>query len=459
MFSIRILAVALCTTVLSSTAAAQSTIVLNQPGTQVTDTTVRSGAYTNINYDTGPLLTRRSVDADWERRTILQFDTESTIPSGAQITSATLTLTVKSSLGSTIRPLQAFRVTESFQEEVATWLRRDATANWLTPGVTLAEQSGAGSAGSLVGSKVVIDLTTAVQRAVNGEFVSRSTRLLLLDSGGDAKESYREYYPSEDGNAANRPTLSIVIANGAAVPLKVLQWNIAQGYGEDGLSNINRIVAFIVLNRPDVVSFNEIMMRSSSNHPQRIADGIRAQTGETWSYHWVQKTGGATGEGEAVMTRLAMEAVDDYLLTVSRSVAMVRVNVNGRNLSLFSTHLDHQSSGTRLSQVRQLVTWSATHAEQRIIAGDFNGWPGTNEINEMLKTHIDGWATAKTAGTAFSYPGNPDGNTRNTRIDFVFASKGATFLSVDSARVYDTRDASGKRPSDHNPLIVTFLVR
>jgi endonuclease/exonuclease/phosphatase (EEP) superfamily protein YafD len=77
----------------------------------------------------------------------------------------------------------------------------------------------------------------------------------------------------------------------------------------------------------------------------------------------------------------------------------------------------------------------------------------------MLKTHVDGWGAAKTAGTAFSYPGNPDGNTRTTRIDYVFASKGATFLSVDNARVYDTRDASGRRPSDHNPLIVTFLVR
>ncbi len=190
-----------------------------------------------------------------------------------------------------------------------------------------------------------------------------------------------------------------------------------------------------------------------------IADRLYALTGETWRYHWIQKWGAATGEGEAVMTRLPIDASADYLLTVQRSVAMARVTVNGRNVSVFSTHLDHQSSSTRVSQVRQLVTWSATFPEQRIVAGDFNGWPGTAEYNEMALTHNDGWAVARTAGTALSFPGNPDGNTRNTRIDYVWYSRQATALAVTAAQVFDLRDASGVRPSDHNPLIVTFEVR
>jgi endonuclease/exonuclease/phosphatase family metal-dependent hydrolase len=138
---------------------------------------------------------------------------------------------------------------------------------------------------------------------------------------------------------------------------------------------------------------------------------------------------------------------------------MVRVTVNGRNVSVFSTHLDHQSSSTRVSQVRQLVNWSATYPEQRIVAGDFNGWPGTPEYNEMALTHNDGWAVARAAGTALSFAGNPDGNTRNTRIDYVWSSKQATALTVTGAQVFDLRDANGVRPSDHNPLIVTFGVR
>ena len=139
------------------------------------------------------------------------------------------------------------------------------------------------------------------------------------------------------------------------------------------------------------------------------------------------------------MTRLDIEAKDDYLLSVSRSVAMARLNVNGRIVNVFSTHLDHQASSTRLTQVKQLVAWADNHAEQRIVAGDFNGWPGTPEINEMLKTYNDGWLVAKSKGVAVSYSGNPDGNTRNTRIDYVWASKGASALTVTRAQVFHTQ--------------------
>jgi endonuclease/exonuclease/phosphatase family metal-dependent hydrolase len=84
------------------------------------------------------------------------------------------------------------------------------------------------------------------------------------------------------------------------------------------------------------------------------------------------------------MTRLGIDATDEYLLTAQRSVSMVRLHINGRIVDMFSTHLDQNSSATRLAEVKQLVTWSVAEPEQRIVAGDFNGWPGTAEINEML---------------------------------------------------------------------------
>jgi endonuclease/exonuclease/phosphatase family metal-dependent hydrolase len=459
--------------VVVGTAAAQSTVVLNQPATQVTDTTIRSGSSANKNFDGEPLITRSSDDPEWERRAILKFDTENFLTKGTRIASATLTLTVKTGLGSSgqTRPLQAFRVTQAFQEGEATWMTRQGTSRWGTPGGDVAGQVGAGNASNKAGAKVNIDLTSLVQQTSDGDFSSRYTRVLLADGGADAKESYREYYSSEDSDPSRRPTLTIVLASGSTTTpppsqpstssstIKVLQWNIAQGYGQDGKSNIDRVVAFIVAKRPDVISFNEIMHYSSGSQVKTIADKLRAQTGETWTYKWVQKSGSSSGEGECVMTRLDVDATDDFLLSAARSVAMITINVNGRNVNVFSTHLDHQASSTRVAQVKQLVAWAATQPEQRIIAGDFNGWPGTPEINEMLKTHTDGWLAAKSKGVAVTFPSNPDGNTRNTRIDYVWYSKGATALNVTRAEVFDTRDSSGKKPSDHNPLIVTIQVR
>ena len=87
----------LCSTSLFvGVSSAQTTVVLNQSGTQVTDTTIRNGTYANTNCDGATILTRNSAaDPNWERRAILKFDTANTIPAGSKISSAKLTLTLR----------------------------------------------------------------------------------------------------------------------------------------------------------------------------------------------------------------------------------------------------------------------------------------------------------------------------------------------------------------------------
>jgi endonuclease/exonuclease/phosphatase family metal-dependent hydrolase len=459
-------ATALCSvSLLCGTAAAQTTVVLNQPG-EVTDTTIRNGAYVNTNYARSVLLTRASSVPDWERRALLKFDTENTIPENATITSARLTLTVRTGLGNAgeRRSVQTYRVPEGFLEEDATWNRRMNSSNWSRPGGSLAEQYGDADVSNVPGTRVTFDVTALVQRVVNGDFGARWTPIGLVDESGPAKESYREYYQSEDSDASRRPSLTVVYtavtttppSTGTGTSLRVLQWNIAQGWGTDGLSNIDRVVNWVVQMRPDLISFNEIIKYSTSNQPQILCDRLRARTGQPWAYHWAQKTGATGGEGVAVLSRLPIEDRGSHLLSYGRSVAMVSVTVNGRRVNFFSTHLDHQYSSRRLQQVIELKAWAATFQEQRIVAGDFNWYPGTTEINKMVENYWDGWAVARSQGTAISYAGNPDGNTRNNRIDYVFKSRGASALDITGAQVYDAR--STDRTSDHQPLIVSFRV-
>lgn len=68
-------------------------------------------------------------------------------------------------------------------------------------------------------------------------------------------------------------------------------------------------------------------------------------------------------------------------------------------------------------------------------------------------------AEAKADGTAIAYPGNEDGNTRNSRIEYIFLSRQASNISIVSSQVCDARDpkngdAVGSRPDDdlRNPL-------
>ena len=104
------------------------------------------------------------------------------------------------------------------------------------------------------------------------------------------------------------------------------------------------------------------------------------------------------------------------------------------------------------------MNYATGFAEDRIITGDFNGVPGTTEINTMTNGYYDAWAVAQPLGIAYSAPDNPYGNTRNGRIDYVFYSHGEQHLTLQSVTVVDTRDANGVMPSDHRPLLAVFGV-
>jgi len=58
-----------------------------------------------------------------------------------------------------------------------------------------------------------------------------------------------------------------------------------------------------------------------------------------------------------------------------------------------------------------------------------------------------------------NYDGNCDGCTRNSRIDYIFSSQGASsWLTLRNAQVFDARDANGIMPSDHKPMRVIYDV-
>ncbi|HEY7501227.1 MAG TPA: DNRLRE domain-containing protein [Vicinamibacterales bacterium] len=210
-----------------SAQSSQTTIVLSAPDSQVLDTYIRNGPYANSNLDGSVLLTRWSTVPEWERRSIFRIDT-STIPIGSPVSSAVLTLTVRSGLGTagSTRPVSAYRMTQPFVEREATWNSRWSGNPWDTPGGDLAESVSTVNVTNTVGAKINFDVTSLVQRAVNGEFGLRYTRIALIDvgGGGDVKESYREYHSSEAASTDDRPQLRVVygsITDPSTTPIDV----------------------------------------------------------------------------------------------------------------------------------------------------------------------------------------------------------------------------------------------
>jgi endonuclease/exonuclease/phosphatase family metal-dependent hydrolase len=238
--------------------------------------------------------------------------------------------------------------------------------------------------------------------------------------------------------------------------LRVLDWNIHHGVGTDGKYNLDRFVTHIASSGANVVTLHEVERYTgwgNEDQPAVFAAKLKAKTGKTWYYNFAQKDGYSTGNGNLVLSTIPFESSGDYELSASRSVARAAVIVNGIRVNVFSTHLDNNSQSTRVTQMKQVISWAATYPEQRIIAGDFNCYGSW--IDTMKTAYVDAWLLAVSKGVA-----SGSGYTyKSTRIDYVFHSKYASRLYLTGMRVIDTRDSSGVMPSDHRPIVATYTVK
>jgi endonuclease/exonuclease/phosphatase family metal-dependent hydrolase len=452
-------------------ALAQTTVVLSAPDSQVVDATIRGGSYANTNYGSSVLTTRASSTLDYARRALLKFDTENTIPAGATIQSATLTLTIKTSNPLT-RTLSAYRVGSSWDEGSTTWTKRRTDQYWGTSGGDLTGMYGQATATATAGSKVTLNVTTLVQATVKGTYGSRYTRIGVVDNGSSTSDSYKEYYSSESSDSSLRPRLTVVYGgsststpttstpttsptpttstSGTSTTLKVLQWNVHHGgIGTDGRYDPARVATWIAKINPDIMSLNEVDTTEQLN---AIVSSLQSKTGVTWRTSF-------SGRGNVVLTKKTVDSTSRCVYPDGvRYAAHMKITVNGRPINLWSTHLTVDSASSRLAEIKAMQVCAQSWPEGRIITGDYNMLQSWSEYSSAVVNYSDAWLVAKSLGTAVNYPGNCEGCTRGGRIDYVFTSKGATFLKVKSAQIIDTRDSNGYMASDHKPLVITYTV-
>ncbi len=478
-----------------SKAVAQTTVVLDAPDSESIDTVVRGGSYASNNYDKKPLVTRASSDKDNVRHVLVKFDTDTRVPMKSPITSAKLTLTVREGDRSS-RRLEARRIIDSFDERVATWKYRKKGIRWDKGGGDFGGKYAEGSVGG-EGSKVTFDVTKLVQEVVNGKHgVSRWTRIAILDPGASTSESYREYYPSESSDASVRPTLTVVYGKKAPSPkpkddkpkdpkptppppppdeddeddggssastLRVLHWNLYHGQDAKKKWAFQRQMEVIAKAKPDLISLNEVEKFNSTygniDQAAELAEYLTEKTGKKWYQYMRVGSGSSKGIGNAVLSRFKLVSTSYCQLSDKRNAVHLGVVVNGRSVNIWSTHLAVESGSYRVDEADTLLSCMDNYSEQRLVAGDFNSQSGSKEIKMMTADHTDVWTKAKSLSAAKNYSGNCDGCTRNSRIDYMFASKSASKLVLKSAQIIDTRNSSGTMASDHKPMLVVYSVK
>lgn len=252
--------------------------------------------------------------------------------------------------------------------------------------------------------------------------------------------------------------------------LRVMSWNVAFGKGTDGVLNWNRTATWIARMNPDLVGLCEM----PPGDIPTLVSLLSQTTGQTWYSHFYAKYDG-NWEGNLILSKYPFVSTSGRYLSYQRSVAQATVNVGGRNINFFATHLDHTSSSLRLTQAQEVLNWLDGFSSPRILVGDLNAANDTPEVLRLLGAYRDSWVDALNQGTAQAYPDNPvwmNTRTRRWRIDFILYAESTSSLITRGSNIPDVRDLSntnvvtrlgtpddkGVRPSDHNLVVADFDV-
>ena len=251
-----------------------------------------------------------------------------------------------------------------------------------------------------------------------------------------------------------------------------MTFNIQHGIDGNGRYSLQNAITAIARVQPDIVGLQEVTRNhpfyACDDQPARIADGLRAATGQNWDVTYQQewftpdvscqtsgRGDGRETEGLAFVSRrglggLAMTALPDSRIGLQTTVR------DAYGLPVVVTHLSsgRAASGTRQQQIDKLLAWMASFGAPIVVIGDFNAAPDGPELQPLFAGLHDAWAEALQVGRA---TGNANSH-GSQRIDYIFFGPGAT-LSVDSAEVVDTAALIGVAASDHEPVVATFTVR
>ena len=201
---------------------------------------------------------------------------------------------------------------------------------------------------------------------------------------------------------------------------------------------------------PDVICLQEVLQRETlPNQAKTLAEEL----GYVMTFSTTDPPENAHRYGNAILTRhkaLAsemkmLEPLDDY-----RTVAHMKIDIDGLVVDVYSTHLHHTGDGgaIRSRQIEDLVGFidASRSTANVIVAGDFNTSPGSPELEPMhagftdtLALFVDDPLSEEHATLNWHL-----GHTRR-RIDYVWQRHSAreTFRPVRSEIVLDEPDATG----------------
>ncbi|AMV35951.1 endonuclease/exonuclease/phosphatase family protein [Planctomyces sp. SH-PL62] len=244
---------------------------------------------------------------------------------------------------------------------------------------------------------------------------------------------------------------------GAQDVIKLATFNIHHGEGTDGKLDLKRVAD--VVRGADVIAFQEIDVRfGDRSGGVDQAEQLGKELGGNFAFG-PNLLRGEGSYGVALVTRFPIVGHTNHRLPRSegrdkaepRGLLECRLDVDGKPLRVYVTHLAHDSGADRALQVARVREIVAASPDPWVVMGDFNLRPDSADYRTLTAPEpgprfIDAWTVAgKGPGDTIGVHG-----TRSARIDYVFTSGPlAAGLVAGSARV-DVETIA----SDHQPVFV-----
>lgn len=207
--------------------------------------------------------------------------------------------------------------------------------------------------------------------------------------------------------------------------------------------------------QPDAIALQEVIQKP---HVRNQAAWLARRLGYDYQFVSTDPPGRFKRYGNALLTRRPVLARGGHLLaprTDYRTVAHVRIDVDGIPVNVYATHLNERSdeSGSRIrgEQVADLLKFIAASADDApvVIAGDFNALVDAGDLSALRQRYGDSYgsvhvdnALAQVSTLNRHYYDAP------SRIDHVFFQQDR-LVAREARLLFDQPYAEGRWASDH----------
>jgi endonuclease/exonuclease/phosphatase family metal-dependent hydrolase len=211
------------------------------------------------------------------------------------------------------------------------------------------------------------------------------------------------------------------MVQGTGFPVRVMTYNLHNGFNTDGDLDIEALAKIIEENNPDIVALQEVsrgwVISGSVDMLTWLSNRLDMPyvSGPTADQLW----------GNAILSRYTIVNSDNYDLSPRDSfilrgfTATVFEIGQGIQLQVIATHFHHLEEGSDIRQVQsQEIVSFWNQNDLTVIMGDFNAEYDTPEIESLIKAGLVDTITGEDSSTIYTFHSAQ----LHERIDYIWIS-------------------------------------